>query len=207
MIGIVDYGSGNIYAIATIFKNLNIKHKIISSPEGLDEAEKLILPGVGAFDETMQQLIDSGLQEKLNYLVLEKKIPVFGICVGMQILGNGSDEGEIAGLGWIPGMVKKFDKKIISNKPYLPHMGWNTIKNPKKHPIFNNIDEDFGFYFVHSYYFECENEENILSKCNYGIEFTSSIYDNHIFGMQFHPEKSHRNGVQLLKNFAELEYA
>ncbi|CAL2082861.1 imidazole glycerol phosphate synthase subunit HisH [Tenacibaculum sp. 190524A05c] len=207
MIGIVDYGSGNIYAIATIFKNLNIPHKIISKPDELEEASKLILPGVGAFDETMQQLINSGLQEKLNYLVLEKKTPVFGICVGMQILGNGSDEGELKGLGWIPGNVKKFDERTIPNKPHLPHMGWNTIKNSNNHPIFNNIDEDFGFYFVHSYYFECENEEHILSKCNYGIEFASSIYNNHIFGMQFHPEKSHGNGVQLLKNFAELEYA
>lgn len=207
MIGIVDYGSGNIYAIATILKNLNIEHEIISSPEELDKADKLILPGVGAFDETMKQLINSGLQEKLNYLVLERKVPVFGICVGMQILGNGSDEGKLPGLGWIPGVVKKFDKNLITTKPHLPHMGWNTIDNLNDHPIFNKIDKDFGFYFVHSYYFECENEKNILSKCNYGIEFASSIYDNHIFGMQFHPEKSHGNGVQLLKNFAELNYA
>ena len=205
MIGIVDYGSGNIYAIATIFKNLNIKYKIINRSEELEDADKLILPGVGAFDETMQHLIDSGLREKLNYLVLEKKVPVFGICVGMQILGNGSDEGNLSGLGWIPGIVKEFDKNKISTKPYIPHMGWNTVTNPSKHPIFNKIDEDFGFYFVHSYYFECENEENILTKCNYGIEFASSIFDSHIFGMQFHPEKSHGNGIQLLKNFAEID--
>ena len=204
MIGIVDYGSGNIYAIATIFKNLNIKHKIINQPEELDEADKLILPGVGAFDETMQQLINSGLQEKLNELVLVRRIPVFGICVGMQILGDGSEEGKLPGLGWIPGVVKKFDKNMIKCKPHFPHMGWNTIANSLKHPIFNNIDEDFGFYFVHSFYFECKHKKNILSKCKYGIEFASSVFSEHIFGMQFHPEKSHGNGVQLLKNFSEL---
>ena len=205
MIGIIDYGSGNIQAIATIYKNLNIKYQVITKPEDLEKADKLVLPGVGAFDATMQQLIDSGLKDKLNELVLDKKVPVLGICVGLQVMGYGSDEGDLPGLGWIPGQVKKFDEIKIELKPKLPHMGWNVINDTRNHNLFKGIDNDFGFYFVHSFYFECEKEENILATSNYGGEFTSSIYANHIFGTQFHPEKSHGNGVQLLKNFAELE--
>lgn len=204
MIGIIDYGSGNIQAIATIYKNLNIEHQVLDRPEDLKKADKLILPGVGAFDATMQQLIDSGLKEELNKLVLQDKIPVLGICVGLQVMGYGSEEGELSGLGWIPGMVKKFDESIIEIKPKLPHMGWNVINDLRNHPLFRGIDNDFGFYFVHSFYFECENDANVLTTSNYGDEFTSSIYSNHIIGTQFHPEKSHGNGVQLLKNFAEL---
>ena len=204
MIGIIDYGSGNIQAIATIYKNLNIEHQVLNNPEDLKKADKLILPGVGSFDATMQQLIDSGLKEELNKLVLEEKVPVLGICVGLQVMGFESEEGELPGLGWIPGKVKKFDKSRITIKPKLPHMGWNVINDIRSHPLFKGIDSDFGFYFVHSFYFECEYEENILSTSKYGDEFTSSIFKGHIVGTQFHPEKSHGNGVKLFKNFAEL---
>lgn len=204
MIGIIDYGSGNVQAIATIYKNLNIRYQVLNKPEDLKKANKLILPGVGAFDATMQQLIDSGLKDQLNKLVIEEKVPVLGICVGLQVMGYGSEEGELPGLGWIPGKVKKFDESRIKIKPKLPHMGWNIIEDIRVHKIFKGIDNDFGFYFVHSFYFECESEENILATSNYGDEFTSSIYADHIIGTQFHPEKSHGNGIQLLKNFAEL---
>tara|TARA_B100002051_G_scaffold272160_1_gene308281 strand:- start:795 stop:1409 length:615 start_codon:yes stop_codon:yes gene_type:complete len=204
MIGIIDYGSGNVQAIATIYKKLNIDYLLICDKSDLKKADKLILPGVGAFDATMQQLIDSGLRDKLDNLVINKKTPILGICVGLQVMGFGSDEGELPGLGWIPGKVKKFDDTKIKSKPKLPHMGWNTIKDIQNHKLFNDIDSDFGFYFVHSFYFECEKDENILSTSSYGVEFASSIYANHIFGTQFHPEKSHGNGLQLLKNFAEL---
>ena len=205
MIGIIDYGSGNVQAIATIYKNLNINYQVITKPEDLDQADKLILPGVGAFDATMQLLIDSGLKDKLNELVLDKKVPILGICVGLQVMGYKSEEGDLPGLGWIAGKVSRFDETKIKFKPKLPHMGWNTINDVQNHKLFEGIDNDFGFYFVHSFYFECEKEQNILTTSNYGGEFTSSIYANHIFGTQFHPEKSHGNGVQLFKNFAELE--
>ena len=205
MIGIIDYGSGNIQAIATIYKSLNIECQVLNKPKDLKQADKLILPGVGAFDATMQQLIDSGLKDELNKLVLEKKVPILGICVGLQVMGYKSDEGDLPGLGWIAGKVTRFDDTKIKFKPKLPHMGWNTINDVQNHKLFQGIDNDFGFYFVHSFYFECEKEQNILTTSNYGGEFTSSIYANHIFGTQFHPEKSHGNGVQLFKNFAELE--
>ena len=205
MIGIIDYGSGNVQAIATIYKNLNINYQLMTKSEDLEEADKLILPGVGAFDATMQQLIDSGLKDKLNELVLDKKVPILGICVGLQVMGYGSEEGDLPGLGWIRGKVKKFDETKINFKPKLPHMGWNTINDVQNHKLFQGIDNDFGFYFVHSFYFECENEDNILTTSKYSIDFSSAIFSDHIIGTQFHPEKSHGNGVQLFKNFAELE--
>jgi len=204
MIGIINYGSGNIQAIAAIYKYLNIDFQIITDPDDLKKAHKLILPGVGAFDATMQQLIDSGIRDELNDLVINKKVPILGICVGLQVMGYGSEEGNLPGLGWIPGRVKKFSLDKIESKPKLPHMGWNTIKDLQNHNLFKGIDNDFGFYFVHSFYFECESRDNILTTSNYGIDFSSAIYSNHIIGTQFHPEKSHGNGVLLFKNFAQL---
>jgi glutamine amidotransferase len=204
MIGIVNYGSGNIQAIANIYNRLNIPTKIITDPSELHESDKLILPGVGAFDETMKQLIGSGLKEELDNLVLYERKPILGICVGMQIMAETSEEGTLDGLGWIKGRVKKFEISWFKQKPYLPHMGWNTIIPKIGHPIFSNLDAEQGFYFVHSYYFECADESNNLATSDYGIEFSSAIYNNNIYGMQFHPEKSHKNGIQLLENFAKL---
>jgi glutamine amidotransferase len=204
MIGIVNYGSGNIQAISNIYNRLNTPFQIIEDPSELARADKLILPGVGAFDATMKKVIDSGLKSALDEEVLIKKKPVLGVCVGMQILGNGSDEGTLPGLGWIKGKVKKFDLNKLSDKPFLPHMGWNTIEPKFNHDIFKDLDHELGFYFVHSYYFETEDSRNILSTSVYGDEFASSVFNNNIFGMQFHPEKSHFNGIQLLKNFAGL---
>ena len=205
MIGILDYGAGNVQAIARIYNNLKIPNKLIKSIGDFEGVEKLILPGVGSFDAVLSKLNESGLKERLSELVLVEKTPVFGICVGLQVMGYKSDEGKLPGLGWIAGKVSRFDETKIKFKPKLPHMGWNTINDVQNHKLFEGIDHDFGFYFVHSFYFENKKEHNILTTSNYGGEFTSSIYANHIFGTQFHPEKSHGNGVQLFKNFAELE--
>jgi glutamine amidotransferase len=204
MIGIINYGSGNIHAIATIYKNLNIDFKIIETPQDLETADKLILPGVGSFDETMRHMMNSGMKEKLDHLVLNEKKPILGICVGMQILAISSEEGKLPGLGWINGHVKKFDARSFQIKPYLPHMGWNEIVPAKSSPIFEGIDNETGFYFVHSYYFECAEKEDILATTEYGSMFTSAVTKGNIFGTQFHPEKSHSNGMRLLENFAKL---
>lgn len=204
MIAIINYGSGNVRAIGNIYDRLKIPYNIIENPEDLLQAKKIILPGIGAFDETMGMLNNSGFRNNLEKKVIEEKIPVLGICVGMQILANGSDEGELAGLNWIPGRVKKFDKNIIPNKPKIPHLGWNSIEIKKTTPLLANVDEEDGFYFVHSYYFECDSASDILTTSFYGTSFASSVNREQIFGVQFHPEKSHSNGISLLKNFAEL---
>jgi glutamine amidotransferase len=204
MIGIIEYGSGNIRAIGNIYDSLKISYKVIESAEQLNECSKIILPGVGAFDETIQKLDDSGFRSALDHHVLELKKPVLGICVGMQIMANSSDEGSKKGLGWIEGKVKKFDVNLIPNKPKIPHLGWNSINPTKDNPIFKAIDIQEGFYFIHSYYYECLNNLHQLSTTNYGIEFSSSIQKDNIFGVQFHPEKSHQNGITLLQNFANI---
>ena len=204
MIKIVNYGSGNIQAILNIYKELNMECLVASTPEELSDATKLILPGVGAFDETMQELIDSGFQSELNRLVLEKKVPVMGICVGMQILAKSSEEGELPGLGYVDGHVKKFDSSLFTQKPHIPHLGWNSISPTKEHPIFKDIDFERGFYFLHTYYFSCTSIENRLASTYYGLEYASAVNNDNVYGMQFHPEKSHSNGVQLFKNFANL---
>ena len=204
MIVIVDYEIGNVKSIINALKSKNQNYKLSRNSDEIMNADGIILPGVGAFDATMQQLIDSGLRDELNNLVINNKVPILGICVGLQVMGFGSDEGDLQGLGWIPGKVKKFDINKIESKPKLPHMGWNTIKDINNHNLFKGIDNEFGFYFVHSFYFECKSEDNILTTSNYGTDFASSIYSNHIIGTQFHPEKSHGNGILLFKNFAQL---
>lgn len=203
MIGIIDYGVGNIKAFANIYKNLNIPFKIVKDISGFENITKLILPGVGSFDHAMTSLENSGMREKLDELVLEKKIPVIGICVGMQMLAKSSEEGILNGLGWIDGIVKKFDKSKIKNAP-LPHMGWNNLKIEKKNKIFDNLEENPRYYFLHSYYFECENKEDVIATATYGEKFDCMINHKNIYGIQCHPEKSHHNGMQLLKNFGEL---
>lgn len=203
MIGIIDYGVGNIKAFANIYKNLNIPFKIVKDISEFENITKLILPGVGSFDHAMISLQHSGMREKLDELVLEKKIPVIGICVGMQMLAKSSEEGTLNGLGWIDGIVKKFDKSKIKNAP-LPHMGWNNLKIEKKNKIFDNLEENPRYYFLHSYYFECENKEDVIATATYGEKFDCMINHKNIYGIQCHPEKSHHNGMQLLKNFGEL---
>lgn len=204
MIGIIDYGSGNVYAISNIYKKLNIPHVITADRNELQKATHLILPGVGAFDATMNVLNTSGLKDFLNEMVLCKKKPILGICVGMQLLAEGSEEGLLEGFGWIKGKVKKIDPTQLTQKPYLPHLGWNTVDLQYEHPIFSNIDQRKGFYFLHSYYFDCASAEDVLGLTLYGISFASAVHNQNVFGMQFHPEKSHQNGIELFKNFSKV---
>jgi len=196
---IVDYGIGNIKAFKNIYDKLNINVEIASKKEQFVNATHLILPGVGTFDWAMSKLNESGLKETLDGLVLEKKIPILGICVGMQIMASQSEEGVLSGLNWIEGKVLKLDKDII-----LPHMGWNNVKLSNKSDLFNNI-ENFEFYFLHSYYYKTEDDKHILSMSKYGNSFTSAIYKENIFGTQFHPEKSHKNGIKILENFLKIK--
>jgi glutamine amidotransferase len=204
MITIINYGSGNISAIANIYEKLNVPYEIASTPDAVVGAKKIFLPGVGAFDETMSMLGETGFRQALDHEVLENKVPIIGICVGMQILAEGSEEGLLPGLGYIKGKVKKLDESLLSRKPGLPHLGWNSIDITRENPLFDGIEEDFGFYFLHSYYFECENAGDILANTVYGMSFASAVNHGNVYGIQFHPEKSHRNGITLLNNFALL---
>lgn len=204
MITIIDYGVGNIFAFQNVYKRLDIPTKIAKSSQDLIDAEKLVLPGVGSFDYAMNQLNISGMREKLDELVLVKKIPVIGICVGMQIMGNRSDEGELEGLNWIDSEILKFDERLINQRTKLPHMGWNDVIPVKNHPLFIGLEEEAIFYFLHSFYFKCNNPEESIAVSDYGISFSSAVNRENIFGIQFHPEKSHQFGEKLLHNFARL---
>lgn len=204
MITILDYGSGNIRAIGNIYEKLNIEYSVATTVNQILSANKLILPGVGAFDETITKLNTNGFREALDRKVFQENTSVLGICVGMQMLADSSEEGMLPGLGWIHGKVKKFDKKCIPGKPKIPHLGWNSVNIKKVSPIMQNIDANEGFYFIHSYYFECDDIEDVLCTTEYGDVFHSAVNNGNIYGMQFHPEKSHDNGIQLLKNFAQL---
>lgn len=204
MITVVDYGSGNIKAILNVFKRLKIECAVASSSPELSKASKIILPGVGAFDQTMHQLDASGLRSELNDLVLNKKLPVLGICVGMQVMANSSEEGTSEGLGWIDGIVRRFPTENLSSKPHLPHMGWNTVAPLRSSPLFNNVDQDRGFYFLHSYFFDCKDQAQVLAAAHYGRDFPAVVMRENIIGCQFHPEKSHSNGIGVFKNFAEM---
>jgi glutamine amidotransferase len=204
MITIVNYGLGNIQAIANIYKRLNIPARIAATAEDLAEAQKMILPGVGAFDWAMTRLGQSGMRGCLDDLVLVKGRPVLGICVGMQLMARRSDEGVMEGLGWIDAEVKKFDEASFTHKTHLPHMGWNDVAPRQNGGLFPGLESGARFYFLHSYYFAPYQGDDVLAITNYNGPFASSVRSRNIFGVQFHPEKSHQWGIQLLKNFAEL---
>jgi glutamine amidotransferase len=204
MITIIDYGVGNINAFVNVYKRVNVPTKIAKTANDLEDVQKIILPGVGHFDHAMSELIKSGMREKLDELVVVKKTPVIGICVGMQMMGHSSDEGKLDGLGWIDASVKKFDETKIKQVTRLPHMGWNDVNPVISNPLFEGLEKDALFYFLHSYYFECNNTNDILATSDYGGQFACAAHHENVYGIQFHPEKSHHYGETLLHNFAKL---
>jgi glutamine amidotransferase len=204
MIAIIDYGSGNIAAIANIYKQLKVPYIVTANLAELATAERYVLPGVGAFDITMRSLIESGMADLLGEQVIGKGKKVLGICVGMQILAQSSEEGQSPGLGWIPGCVRKIDATTLGCSPKLPHMGWNSVKLKGDTPLFRGVDVDRGFYFLHSYYFDAADAGNVYATVEYGKHLPCAVARTNIFGLQFHPEKSHANGIAMLRNFAEL---
>lgn len=199
MIAIVDYDIGNISAISNMFHRLGIKSIITSKKSDLELADKIILPGNGAFDACIKNLRLSGLLPILESRVLGDKVPLLGICVGAQMLGHRSEEGNESGLGWINMSVKKFPSSLNIR---VPHMGWNYVNVVSKgHPLTIEMNQETRFYFIHSYYMAPENDEDILLNCNYGLSFAAAITSGNIIGVQFHPEKSHKFGKELLSKF------
>jgi len=204
MISVVDYGIGNIQAFLNVYKRLNIPARTATTPQALQGASKVILPGVGDFDHAMQRLDESGMRDALDALVLRDRIPVLGICVGMQMLARCSDEGARPGLGWVDGLVRGFKSLPPAASLPLPHMGWNDVLPVAGNRLFDQLDVGARFYFLHSYYFQCNRSEDSAATTTYGAAFSCAVNAGNIFGVQFHPEKSHHWGTRLLQNFAAL---
>jgi len=201
MITIVDYGMGNLGSVLNMLNKIGVKATISSSHDEILNAGKLILPGVGAFDAAMTRIQDAGLGVILEKRAMGDRIPILGICLGMQILTRGSEEGKLPGFGWIPAQAKRFP---VQPDLKVPHMGWNIVYPSNASRLTENCEKEARFYFVHSYAVFVDKAENSILKTEYGIEFDSAIQCDNIYGVQFHPEKSHRFGMQVLKNFASL---
>jgi len=204
MIAIIDYGLGNIQAFVNVYNRLGIEVAVARTQGELEAASKLILPGVGAFDHAMELLEASGMRPALDRLVLGAQLPVLGICVGMQILADSSDEGTTGGLGWIPGRVRSFTSLPDAARLPLPHMGWNDVRVTGSHRLFRGLESEARFYFLHSYFYQCAHPGHVIATASYGTDFCCAVQSGNVYGVQFHPEKSHHFGTDLLKNFAEL---
>jgi len=202
MITIVDYGMGNLGSVFNMFKKIGIASKITSDLEEIKTATKLLLPGVGSFDKAMQKINNSGIKQVLDQKVLIEETPILGICLGMQLLTNSSEEGKEKGLGYINASTIKFS--FLDKKMKVPHMGWNLVKKSTTSLLTADLEEESRFYFVHSFYVKVKNRENSILKTKYGLEFDSAIQNKNIYGAQFHPEKSHRFGMKLLKKFSKI---
>jgi glutamine amidotransferase len=204
MITIVNYGLGNIGSVANMLAKLGASVRIVDEPKGLRDAKKLLLPGVGAFDAAMKRLENTGMREVLNERVLTERVPILGICLGMQVLLSSSEEGASAGLGWIPGQVKRFIPRPQESLR-VPHMGWNTVAQVRLSPLTADLPNPSRFYFVHSYYAQPFDETNVIMRTTNGQDFASVIGNgSNIFGVQFHPEKSHGYGKAILRNFLNI---
>lgn len=204
MIKILDYGMGNCGSIKNMLRYLGVESEVINHPEGMHDAKAIVLPGVGSFDHGVQRLMP--FRNLLEQRVLEDKIPFLGICLGMQLLFEHSEEGELEGLGWISGQVKRFafSGLKIEEPLVVPHMGWNEVSVARKSSLLSPKEAKDRFYFVHSYHASGVLDEESLALCHYGYDFTCAVQKGNIFGVQFHPEKSHKFGKQLFKNFVGL---
>lgn len=203
MIIIVNYGMGNLGSVQNMFKRIGVPSKISSDLNEIRDADKLLLPGVGAFDTAMNKLNQTGLKDILYAKVMQEKTPVLGICLGMQLLTNNSEEGVLPGLGWINAETVKFEFKKEDNLK-IPHMGWNRVFVKKQSQMTEHLPDEPRYYFVHSYHVRCTRPEDVLATTHFGIEFHSMIQHENVYGAQFHPEKSHRYGMKLLDNFSKI---
>jgi imidazole glycerol-phosphate synthase subunit HisH len=200
---LVDLGLGNLGSVTNMLTRAGAQVQRVSAPAALADASKVILPGVGSFDAMVRKLDAAGFRQPILEHVRQGK-HLLGICLGMQMLSEGSDEGKLAGLGLIPGRVRRFSFKGDLAHLKVPHMGWNQVKLVHQHPLGQGLEAGARFYFVHSYYFDCESEGDVLLRTSYGLDFASGVQRDTVMGVQFHPEKSHRFGLQLIKNFVEL---
>jgi glutamine amidotransferase len=203
LITIIDYGVGNLGSVENMLKKIGVQALVTSDTSEIEKADKLILPGVGAFDHGMKSLNERGLPEVLNRKVIDEKTPILGLCLGMQLFAKTSEEGKLPGLGWLNARIVRFDFGGADVRLKVPHMGWNTIRIGKPHPVLEGFDEESRFYFVHSYHMKCGDAADVLAFTDYHASFPSVVGRDNIVGVQFHPEKSHKFGMKLLRNFAE----
>ncbi len=204
VIVVVDYGMGNVGSVANMLRKVGTEAVASADPEVIRNAPKLILPGVGAFDAAMNRLHERGLVEILNRRVLEDRVPILGICLGMQVMTDSSEEGSTTGLGWISGGTRRFNFDALDPRPRVPHMGWNVVEQARPTPLFEGMYDQPRFYFVHSYHVYCNNQEDVMLTTEYGYRFVSGISRGNIYGVQFHPEKSHKFGMHLIRQFAGI---
>lgn len=201
MITIVDYGMGNLGSIQNMFRRIGVESQISSDVQVIADATKIMLPGVGAFDSAMERINQSGLRDILDKKAMVERVPVLGICLGMQLLTRSSEEGKMEGLGWVDADTIRFPS--VPNLK-VPHMGWNLVKKTQDNPLTVGLADDARFYFVHSYYVRMDRSEDIILQADYALKFDAALNSGNIFGAQFHPEKSHKFGMTLLSNFARV---
>lgn len=199
-VSLLSYGVGNLGSVRNMFKRLGVATQDITAPEQVRDAPRVLLPGVGSFDHGMGELVRGGWTDAIRDHVKTGR-PLLGICLGMQLLLDSSEEGQLAGFGFVPGRVLRFPS---GTRLRVPHMGWNHAAPTKSNPLFEELDEDARFYFVHSYYAAADNDAHVLAKTEYGTRFASAVVNGNVYGTQFHPEKSHRFGMRLLENFSRL---